>query len=464
MIYILALVFFLCSCVSVKTPLWVKEFGTRTFSKDGIEGIGFTYFDKKDKTSLLRAREIAYNEAIKNLSIKLKTEIKGTIQHQLQDRIEQVDKKYRSQSLDQIEILTDITFNSILGKKYFEEYIDYKNSIYWVFVWTTKSEMQRIIIEELAKQEAKDKEIMMLCIKQLRLVDDYINSGQVVLAIRTLQQILSRCRDIKGIVFLESTDNISLKSEVEMKLNKILSSIRLVSLTASNIETLRGQPINLDVMVKLFLKHDNKEIPIVSFPLSSKFLNGSGVVENLKYTDLEGIAKFRIHKLNSQENVLEISANIEELNNQVINPEIFSQVKVFYTITTKSARETKKILVKVKGEEPELVSFTKKEIISRLIAEEFNVSETNYDFVLEVSFDMEYMCNKITLPDGTQTPFAEIFSGSMAFELRNVYNRDLILSKSISDIKGFGRTKKEAQQNTIKKLSDLIVKHIAENF
>ncbi|MEM4368250.1 MAG: hypothetical protein QXO21_04495 [Candidatus Anstonellales archaeon] len=464
MINIIILVFFLYSCASVKTPIWVKEFGTKTFSKDGIEGIGFAHFNRKDKSSLIHAREVAYNEAIKNLSIKLKTEIKGTIQLQLQDKITQIDKKYKNQSLDQIEVLTDLTFSSVLGKKYFEEYVDHKNSLYWVYVWTTKSEMQKAIMEELAKQEAKNNEIMMMCVKQLRTVDDYINSGKVVLAVKLLQQTLSWCNEIKGIAFFDKLDNISLRSDVETKLNKILSSLNLIPLTPSNIETFKDKQLSIEAMIKLVLKYNNRDIPVVSFPLCSKFLNGSGEIENSKYTDTEGVARFKIYKLTSKENTIEFSADIGELKNQLLNPEVFSHLKVIYTAIAKSIRETKKILVKVKAEDGTLVNLARGEIISQLKSAEFNISDFSFDFVLEVSFDLEYVGNKITLPDGTQAPFAEIYSGSIVFELRNIYNNDIILSNSFSDIKGFGRTKKEAQQNAIKKLCELIVKNIVENF
>lgn len=464
MIYILLVSLLFFCCVSTRTPVWVKEFGTKTFSKDGIEGIGFAKFDKKDKSTLIHARETAYKEAIKNLSIKLKTEIKGTIQRHLQDKITQIDKKYEIQSLDQIEILTNVTFDAVLGRKYFEEFIDYKNSLYWVYVWTTKSELQRMILEEIAKQESKNNEIMKISLQQLKVVDEYIYSGKIILAIKLLQQILSQCEEIKGIAFLEDKDNISLRGDVEIKLKKIFSSLVMIPISSTTIETFKEQPIDIDIIVRFILKYEGYEIPVVLFPLTAKFLKGFGDIENKIYTDTNGVARFKIYKLKSKENLIEISPDLDELNRQILDLDVFSQLKIVYTVIAKSIRETKKIGVKVKNGDFSAVSFLRNEIISQLKSANFNISDDFYDFIIEIFFELEYIGDKITLPNGTQTQFAEIYSGSIFFELKSTKDNNLILSKTFSDIKGFGKTKKESQLSTLKKLSELVANYIIENF
>ncbi|MEN3014295.1 MAG: hypothetical protein ABDH23_06780 [Endomicrobiia bacterium] len=455
--------FLIFNCATTKVPIWVKEFGTRSFSKDGIEGIGFAKFNKKDKSSLIQAREAAYSEAIKNLSIKLKTEIKGTIQRNLQDKIIQVNKKYKTESSDQIEMLTDVTFATILGRKYCEEYIDYKHSLYWVYVWTTKSDMQKAIIEELKKQEEKNIQVMRISLSQLKVVDDYLVSGKVLAAVNLLNQVFSQLKELKGITFLEKTDNISLAADVEFKLNKIFSSLEIIPLTLTNIEVYKDQPLNLEVIVRTILKYDNREIPVNFFPLSMRFLKGSGEIETAKHTDPDGIARFRIYKFTSKENILEISPNLDEIEKQKVDPEKFSQIKINYTILAKSIKETKKILVKIKKSEESIKEFLKNEIISYLKSAEFNISDNNYDYILEISCELDYMGDKITLPDGTQKPFAEIYSGDISFEIKNL-NNDIILGYSFSSIKGFGKTKKEAQQNASKKLAELLANYVIENF
>ncbi|MFN3551314.1 MAG: hypothetical protein ACK4WJ_05865, partial [Endomicrobiia bacterium] len=266
---LLFIVIFLFSCSTKKIPIWVKEFGSKNFSKDGIEGIGFVKFDKKDTSTLAKARESAYNEAIKNLAIKLKTHIKGSVEHKMQDKISLLKNKYYQQTEDQIETLTNLIFDTVLGRKYFEEYIDRKNSLYWVYVWTTKIELQKSIEEELEKQEKQNSVIMKLCLEKLKNLEEKIFSGNLVFVISELEKILSQLEEIKGIYFWGQVDNLSLKFEIEKILNTIFSSINLFSLKdISKTELIINQDLDLELEVKMELIYKDKKIPVVNFPLS----------------------------------------------------------------------------------------------------------------------------------------------------------------------------------------------------
>ncbi|MCX7957191.1 MAG: hypothetical protein N2643_04810 [Endomicrobia bacterium] len=451
-------------CISTKkVPIWVKEFGSRTFSTDGIEGIGFSKFEKKDKSTLIHAREIAYNEAIKNLAIKLKTEIRGSVEHQMKDKIEKVNKKYNSQYYDQINILTDIMFESILGRKYFEEYIDNKNSLYWVYVWTTKAEMQKALFEELSKQEAKNVQIMKASIQQLKVVEECIYSGRVLYALDILNKIIEQLREIKGITEVDNRNNVDLKIESETKLNEILSSVSIEPLTPTNRETYRGENLDDNIKVKMTFRYNKRVFPLSFFPLKANIVKGDVDLENSKTTNNMGIAEFKIFKFNTRENVIEITADIEEIKKEFNVLEPYSKFKIIFNIIAKSKREAKKISIKVKSKQ-EINQFAKNQVVARLKNVDFNIVEKNEDYILEISFETEYLGNEITMPDGTQKPFAEIFSGNIFFEMRNVYDNSLVLSKSFLSIKGFGKTKKEAEENLIKKLVDLTCEYIDENF
>jgi len=86
------------------------------------------------------------------------------------------------------------------------------------------------------------------------------------------------------------------------------------------------------------------------------------------------------------------------------------------------------------------------------------------DYIVFVTVDTEYIGNKITLPDGTQKSFAEIYSGNIFVEIKDMKTQSVQLSKSYVGLKGFGRTKKEAEENLIKKLVDTTVEFINSNF
>lgn len=460
----LFIIIFCLSCATKKVPVWVKDFGSRNFSKDGIEGIGFAKFDKKDKSTFRTARESAYNEAMKNLALKLKTHIKGTIEHRMKDKISLVDNKYSQQATDQVEVLTNLMFETVLGRKYFEEYIDRKNSLYWVYVWTTKAELQKSLEEEIEKQEIHNMNIMKLCLENLKTLEEKIYSGNLIFAISQLEKILFQLEEVKGVYIFDKVDNISLKFEVETKLNKILSSINFFSLSLDKIEVIKNQQLNLDLNLKMELLYDNKKIPVVGFPLICSFLKGSGDCDNITYTNEEGIAKFKIYKLTSKENIIEIRPDMETLKKYINKIEIFANLKVIYNIIAKSEKETKKFAIKIENIDKYKNEIIKNEIISLLKNQEFNIVDdiNTTDYILYVIVNIEEMGSKISFNDSQSS--LEIFSGSATIELKNVLYNSIILSKSFVSIKGFGKTKKEAEQNTLKKLAEVISEYIIKNF
>lgn len=450
---ILVILFF-SHCATIKKPIWVKEFGQKTFSKDGIEGIGFASFNKKDKSSLRSARETAYNEAIKNLAIKLKTELKGMIEHKMGDKIVKIDKKYHTETVDQIDSLTNVMFESVLGRKYFEEYIDYKNSLYWVYVWTTKAELQKTINEELEKQELKNYSLMKLCTKQYKNAQKFILSGQLLNGLTILDQILTNLQEVKGISVVDDIDNISLYYEVKNKMLSLVSSLTLSADSENNIVTLLNIPLEVELKVLCKFSENGKEIKAINLPLKARFTKGSGEIEQSKLTDENGIAKFKVYKLTAKENEVEIYPDTDLIKDK----------KVIFYLTAQHSRELVKVSINVEGDDTYLSEFLKNEVLSKLKLNEFNIVGENPDYVISIKFHLEYLGNEILLPDGKKTSFAETYSGSATVEVANVQTKKIVLNKSFSGMTGFGKTEKMAKENSIKKLADAIADYIIKNF
>ncbi len=463
---ILFLIILLFNCGTKKIPIWVKDFGSRNFSKDGIEGIGFVKFDKKDPSTLAKARESAYNEAIKNLAIKLKTQIKGTVEHKMQDKISLIKNKYYQQTEEQIENFTNLIFDTVLGRKYFEEYIDKKNSLYWVYVWTTKIELQKSIEEEIEKQEKQNSMIIKISLENLKNLEEKIFSGNLIFLIYELEKIYTQLEEIKGIYIFEKIDNISLKFEIEKILNTIFSSVNLFSLKdIDNKEFVINQDLDLELEVKIQLTYKDRKIPVVNFPLNCIFLEGSGESEKLKYTDENGIAKFKVYKLNSKENKIEISPDKEILKKYINNTQIISNLKVFYILKAKNKKETKNIYIKIENLDKYKSEVLKNEVVSFLKNKEFNIIDDidKADYVLIINTTVEDITDKV-LSSSSKKTYLEVFSGNITVELKDLYGNKIVLSKSYSGLKGFGKTKKEAEQNTLKKLAEIISDYIIKNF
>jgi len=462
---ILFSIIFLFSCVTPKrVPIWVKEFGRGSFSKDGIEGVGFAKFNKRNKSTLVEARHSAYNEAIKNLAVKLKTHLKGEIEHRMEDKITYVGKRYEQQAYDKINSLTNIVFDTILGRKYFEEYIDYKDSLYWVYVWTTKKDLQQAILEELEKQEIKNTSILKSAIFMVKNIDENIYSGDVLNAVNLLEQTIKRLSEIKGVCVVDKVDNISLQNELENRINNLLSSFKLYSLNTTNIEVPINQQLNLELPVRMELKFDGKKIFVKNFPLMCKFLKGGGEIDKIAYTDSNGVAEFKVYRVSSKENLIEISPDIEELKKYTSRLEILSNLKIVYNIVSEILKE--KIYLEIKNLESFEKEFVRNEISSQLKKFSFNIAddvEKNIKYIIVVSVNLEDITNKADF-SLSKKDIVYTYSGSVSIEFKNLYNNSIILSKSFSGINGFGRTKKEAEQNTLKKLSEVVYEYIIKIF
>ncbi|MCS7228296.1 MAG: hypothetical protein NZ839_04965, partial [Endomicrobia bacterium] len=170
--------------------------------------------------------------------------------------------------------------------------------------------------------------------------------------------------------------------------------------------------------------------------------------------------------IDTEENIIEILPDIDSLPQEIPQLSDFSKVKAIYNIIARSQRTIKKMLIKILSEKDIYLSnFFKNEFVSQLKQVGFNITDTlPADYCLEVDIATEYLGDKITLPDGTQKSFAEQFSGSVNIKLKDMNTNNILLSKSFVGIKGFGRTKKEAEEVTLKKMAGIVAEYVDKNF
>lgn len=382
-------------CVSTHhttAPIWIKEFGTKTFSKDGIEGIGFASYDPKKRDSYRVARDNAYNEAMKNLTIKLKTQVKGTVERQLKDTLSIVGKKYKEESQEVLDSITQVMFDSVLGRKMFEEYQDKKNKQWWVFVWMTKEEVEKTIQEELQKQEQKNKSILKSCLELRKSANEYFsgNDTKIVTIIGIYENILSQLEQIKGIVVVDGMDNISLKSEIANNISILLNSLRIKPLDKTELDFILNQNIDTSLSAKVITNYKNKEYNVSFFPLKIDVVKGDLNIDKLTKTDETGIFSYKIYNITEEKN--------------------------------------------------------------------------SADYLITVEYSVEYLGDKITLPTGQEMNFGEIYSGTVNVELKELKTNQIVASKNFVGLKGFGKTKKEAENNTLKKLSYSAAEYLISNW
>jgi hypothetical protein len=132
----------LFSCVSSpKKPWWIEK---RLNKPEVLEGLGYAV-GLKDKKAL---RDTAINDAIQKLILSSSIEVSGYIETRL---FAQRDLGIPKSSPTGGELLDNVNksiYNTVLERKYFEEFYDPKTGEYWVYVWIPQSTVSKISAQQ----------------------------------------------------------------------------------------------------------------------------------------------------------------------------------------------------------------------------------------------------------------------------------------------------------------------------
>jgi hypothetical protein len=467
----LAVAVCLCACATPRrpAPVWVAEFGSRSFSKDGIEGIGFAAFDPRDKSSLKAARDSAYSDAMKQLTMKLKTTVRGSIERQMRDELTVVNRKHREQSQEVLDSVTQVLFDSVLGRKQFEEYTDHAQKRWWVFCWMTAEEVERTIAEQLRKQQEKNNAIMKSCLEFAKGAEMYLTPGaeKVMSAVALYEEILGQLADVSGIAAYGGTDSISLRIETENALKSLIASIQVLPAVETNAQTQLNQTVQLPLTVKVTANVKGRQLAVEGFPLKLRFTKGAGEVDQAVKTDAQGLASGKAYKFTEKQNAIDVFPDILELAKTSGRFSAIANYKVTFLVAARTLRELKRLYIGVLSPGSETgAAILNTEIASGLRANGFNVvqARASAEYVLEGTMTTEFLGDKITLPSGQVMNFGPSYSGTIHAQLKDVTTGKVLLSVDFVGVKAFGKTQTEAENNSYKRVGASVADYIAKNW
>lgn len=122
-----------------KKPWWVEK---RLNKPEILEGLGYAC-GLKDKKAL---RDAAINDAIQKLILSTSIEVNGYIETRLfSQRDLDVPKSTGGELLDNV---NKTIYNTVLERKYFEEFYDARTGEYWVYVWIPQSTVSKISAQQ----------------------------------------------------------------------------------------------------------------------------------------------------------------------------------------------------------------------------------------------------------------------------------------------------------------------------
>jgi len=457
---ILFFLFFLGN-LSAKTlpPEWVDLTGKET--PGIIEGVGFCSYKEVGKKI---ARDTAYNDALQKLSLKLKTTVKGYIKTSLLDNWEKTySKKHpeiKDKSTEILESVTESIFDTVLGRKHFDEYLYKNKKEYWVKAWMTEEEMNRAIKEALEEQNKKMTLQLQSAIDIVNSGDNYLLTGDLIASINQYNDALKILSEITGIIEVKQISNLFLKTKIETTIKQVLNNIKMQKLSSVE-ESIAGKGFDKPIELKIFYTFQDKEIPVKNLPIKFEFISGKGQLENIVRTDETGRVKCNVFKVDTENinNSIEAKFYIDEL---LKISEIFNylkQYKVIFNFKTISQKQALGIFIDINND------VFKKELSGLLSKDGFKIVYvmSDADIIISGEIQSKYIGSKITLPDGTEMDFGPTCTATAKIDAIETKTNKVITSKTISGIKGFGKTEQEAKDSSLIKSAEAIAKYLSQN-
>jgi len=311
---ILMILCFQSCMVSIKKPQWV-EIRTRGYE---LEGIGFSTFDKNKEDTLKPARDAAFNDAIAKLALRLNVHIKGKIVVDRDTRRDTVSGKEINK--EAVKNIMEVLYDTVLGKKYFDEFQDKDEQIWWCIVWITKEDMKTVVDRSLD-----------LLQKYLSLATKN-EENNISVALNYYKCIKEILEDIKisQSIYPERDNEINsfrsiLTERCNLITNKIIALLEEINLEKGNIDEWANQVLDFGVTLKkpLIVKVRsklNKNIPLIF-----KFNAGEGDLLKEKMVVMNSVVENYLIRVNSvlKSNKISVQIDIEQLLGLTTNSDKF---------------------------------------------------------------------------------------------------------------------------------------------
>ena len=131
-----------CGAPPAPRPVWMDRLQN---VPEVIEGKGFAPLGRDKKA----ARDAAYNDALQKLILASEVTVKGQIETHLVSTRDLVKGKAQGEEL--LDNVNKTIYDTVLDRKFFEEYMDTRNKEYWVYVYIPVSALSRIAAQESLK-------------------------------------------------------------------------------------------------------------------------------------------------------------------------------------------------------------------------------------------------------------------------------------------------------------------------
>jgi|YNPBryBLVA2012_1023415.scaffolds.fasta_scaffold01264_4 hypothetical protein len=130
-----------CAPAAAPQPWWMKKMLNQP---NVLEGKGYAV-GLKDKKAL---RDTAYNDALQKLILASETNVSGYIETRLYSERGLGDAGRKATGGELLDNVNKTIYDTVLQRKFFEEYFDPRSGEYWVYCYIPASAVNRIAAEK----------------------------------------------------------------------------------------------------------------------------------------------------------------------------------------------------------------------------------------------------------------------------------------------------------------------------
>ncbi len=423
-----------------KRPVWIEQRPV-----DNAYYIGIGYASKtKHPTDY---QKVARDNALSDIASQIKVQISSDIMQQVVEKAGMVADEFKS-------FVRSSTKAELEGYELVDSYETDKD--YWVYYRLSKAKYKSLKKAKLNKAKA-------LSLDMFKKAQAAENTGQIAKALLFYFQSVPPIEKYVN-ESLEAEINgqhIYLFNEIYASLQRLLSGLKLESLTPE-LKGKLGQPIATPLKVRINFMQGAAGRPVQNMPVRFSFTRGAGDLIKQAYSDAAGIAKTRVLRISSADNLQIVQARIDL--NKLVNQE--NPSVVLKGIMNSLVAPTARFLIHVTGltayvETDESIMGQKVAVrqlgpaLKKALSDKgftFSPSAAKADYLIKV----KAVARRGAEMYGLHSSFV-----TLTFSVTDLHSGQEIYKSSLDDVKGIDLTYEKAGvkalSNAAKEISDKLI-------
>ncbi|NOX90696.1 MAG: hypothetical protein GXO77_16975 [Calditrichaeota bacterium] len=396
-------------------PSWINQ---RPVDPGYYIGIGFASKQNNQKDY----HKIATDNALSDMASQIRIQITSDVVQMVVEKAGMVEEDFKS-------YVRSSTRAELEGYELVDNWENDRE--YWVYYRLSKKKYERLKNEKLNKAKSLSLDMF----KRAREQDRNGNVDKALLfyfqAIPPIEKYVNEPLDVEV-----DGQQLYLFNEIYSSLQRHLSALKLKAQTPELTGKL-GKPLTSPLKVLATSGKAGAERPVKNLPVRFEFVRGSGELIKNAFTDARGIAKTRVLKITSTENlqIVKATVNLSKLINQenpsiilkgIINSLVVPSTRFMIKVSGLTAYiETTEINLGKKVEIKQLEPALKNILGSQGFT--FSDSPSNVDFMIKV---------KATARKGAEV--YGLFSSfvNLTFSVTDMHSGQEIYKNVLEDVKG----------------------------